>query len=194
MTPLELFHSNVGLAKKLVMKVGGSFYARRCGLQVDDLHQIAQMALWHACQRFDASRGVSFATYAWRCIHGQLLQQPQQFRYGGERQWSNSLDYTFKVKTMCTEDGESMDFPSKDDTVESVVVLEIKENVHRAIKNVHYKRAPEATFGHAIEGKQFAEMAREFGVSRERTRQAYAHALEEMKHDRRLQMLAEEQG
>ena len=56
-------------------------YSRR-GVPVDDLRQLALVAIIHAAERFDPEVGVAFSTFASRTIEGELK------RYFRDRTWS----------------------------------------------------------------------------------------------------------
>lgn len=57
-------------------------FARSSGVAVDDLRQTALMAVLHAVERFDPTKGASFRTFASRTIEGELK------RYLRDRTWS----------------------------------------------------------------------------------------------------------
>jgi RNA polymerase sigma factor (sigma-70 family) len=40
----------------------------------EDIHQIGMIGLIKAVDRFDPGKGVAFSTYAWKLIHGEVLQ------------------------------------------------------------------------------------------------------------------------
>lgn len=42
------------------------------GVEKDDLYQVASLALLNAAERFDANKGVSFATFATGCVVGEV--------------------------------------------------------------------------------------------------------------------------
>lgn len=69
---LEIFEKNQALTQYVVKPLAG--LARRCGLERSDLETYAMAGLWHAAQRFDATRGLQFSTYAYRCIRGYVLR------------------------------------------------------------------------------------------------------------------------
>lgn len=54
----------------------------RAGVEMEDLLQVARMAMWTAIQRYDADKGASFATFATRTMDGELK------RYYRDRVWS----------------------------------------------------------------------------------------------------------
>lgn len=193
LSPLELFHENLGLAKRMVSLMGGYQLARRCGLDLDDLHQIAQMALWHAAQRFDPTRGFQFSTYACNCIRGQLITGPQHYRYGGSPEWDCNFDHVTKlIGNPCYPDGTPMDFPNQENVFEEVRTEEIRSSVHRSLGELKLKRGADVVRAHALQGKKFVDIARESGISRERVRQTFNDAIGKLKADQRLAALAAE--
>lgn len=55
-------------------------YSRR-GMDYDDVMQVALLGLLHAVDRFDPERGVSFATFAWATISGEIKRHYRQTRW-----------------------------------------------------------------------------------------------------------------
>lgn len=62
----EHIHQHLGLART----IAGRYIGR--GIDTEDLHQVASLALVLAADRFDPDHGTSFAGYAAVCIHGEL--------------------------------------------------------------------------------------------------------------------------
>jgi len=73
LTAEQLVLDNLGLAKTV---------AQRIGRRDDDVEQVAMMGLLKAAKRYDDGRGVSFSTYAWKTIEGEIK------RYFRETTWS----------------------------------------------------------------------------------------------------------
>lgn len=48
---------------------------------LDDLTQVAHMAVWHCTKHYDASRGVPFAAYAYRRVKGSVLMSVRRRHY-----------------------------------------------------------------------------------------------------------------
>ena len=70
-----LFDANVGLAKSLARR-----FANR-GESLDDLSQVAMLALVKAARRFDSERGVPFYGYATATITGELKRHFRDTRW-----------------------------------------------------------------------------------------------------------------
>ena len=73
MTPEQLFEQNQRLAYFVIRRMPSTLIA-----EPEDMEQDALMGLWHACQRFDESKGYTFSTYAYRCISGFILNGVRQ--------------------------------------------------------------------------------------------------------------------
>lgn len=53
-----------------------------CGIDRDDYVSVGRMALISARQHYDASRGVAYSTYAWKCARNAMLRLfRQEARY-----------------------------------------------------------------------------------------------------------------
>lgn len=62
----ELVEANLGVARALARRYRGR------GVEVDDLEQVAMLALVRAARRFDPANGTAFSTYAFTCVLGEL--------------------------------------------------------------------------------------------------------------------------
>jgi RNA polymerase sigma-B factor len=72
----ELVEQHLGLADFYVKRYGGR------GVAIDDLRQVAFLAIVRAVERFDPEYGIEFSTFASRTIEGELK------RYFRDRTWS----------------------------------------------------------------------------------------------------------
>lgn len=64
----EIFHKNKGLAVHYATK----FYKKGYSYEMDDLTQVALMALWECIDRYDVDNGAKFSTYATFFIKGRI--------------------------------------------------------------------------------------------------------------------------
>lgn len=65
---MEQFEPHLEMVKAIYNKYFSSYRWLR-----DDLIQEGNIALFKACQKFDASKGVKFATFAYKCIKNDML-------------------------------------------------------------------------------------------------------------------------
>jgi RNA polymerase sigma-B factor len=71
----ELFHRMMPLARRLARRF------QRSDEPLDDLLQVAKLALIRALRRFDPARGVTFQSFAVRTIVGELKRYRRDVRY-----------------------------------------------------------------------------------------------------------------
>lgn len=86
MTPEELFDAN----RKLVPWVAKKICPKDSSFWEDTL-QDGEMGLWHACLRFDETKGNKFSSYASWCIRGYILRGHKN-RRGNNPEYHDSLD------------------------------------------------------------------------------------------------------
>jgi RNA polymerase sigma factor (sigma-70 family) len=67
---LRLFADNEALVGDVLKRSGWWAHS-----DADSIRQAALMGLWHAAQRFDESRGLTFSTFAWPVIRGYALRE-----------------------------------------------------------------------------------------------------------------------
>ena len=72
----DLVLTHLGLARGLAARFAGR------GEDIDDLRQVATLALIHSAQRYDPERGVKFASYATPVIVGEIK------RHFRDKRWS----------------------------------------------------------------------------------------------------------
>lgn len=187
-SPLQLFSSHTPLAYSLVNKMGGYGFARRTGVDIEDLQQVALWGLWHAAQRFDESKGFQFSTFAHRCISGYLLTHTRYYRFGKvSPDAPGRVDHPRQMKPV-SEVSELL-FIEDDPTPEAVSRAEIVEEIHRAIGDLN-PRNLDALSMRFFQDEGFKEIGEALGVSKERGRQLTEDSLGKLRQNRRLQELA----
>lgn len=72
MTPEERFAENIPLAGSVATRFWRTLTPWQFRCYGDDIRQEALIGLWHACQRYDNSRGVPFSSFAWPVIANQV--------------------------------------------------------------------------------------------------------------------------
>lgn len=147
-------------------------------LDLEELEALALLALVEAARRFDAGRGVKFATYATRCVEGQLLYARGRMRKDAARR-SAQLD-----PEVMGEDGrlEPRDYRTPDgDAQEGELRTKDRERV-RAMLGLLEGRPGELRVVEGImAGRSLADIGREMGVSRTRVAQLRDKAFERIK-------------
>ncbi len=69
----KLVLANQGLVHHVVKIYERQYTGAALPWDTDDLTQWGQLGLIHAAERWDKARGITLSTYAFRCIHGQIL-------------------------------------------------------------------------------------------------------------------------
>lgn len=74
------FDDNTGLVLKTIEKTFGGiksavYVAKQISFDLDDLIQVGMLGLYHAVERFDASKGFTFSTFAMKYIRGYILNE-----------------------------------------------------------------------------------------------------------------------
>ncbi len=152
------------LARRFVPFVHGQ-------LDFDDLHSIALTALWRATRDFRETEGVSFNTYAYRCISNALEHEQQRVHRARRRTWLRS-----RVLDMDQQERSSA-FASADPTPEKAYAsLETARAVLDAAKPKN--RAVVAVL---LEGGSLQEAADVRGITREQARNIFKGACEHVR-------------
>lgn len=71
--------------------------AHRVGRRDEDVEQVALLGLVKAAQRFDPERGVSFGTYAWATVEGEVK------RYFRDSTWSQRVDRSLQERSLAVK-------------------------------------------------------------------------------------------
>ncbi|HEX9530708.1 MAG TPA: sigma-70 family RNA polymerase sigma factor [Acidimicrobiales bacterium] len=72
----ELVERHAGLARALAHRMAGTSRER------EDIVQVALLGLLHAVDRFEPDRGVTFTTYAWATIVGEIKKHHRRDQWG----------------------------------------------------------------------------------------------------------------
>lgn len=166
-----LFAENQPLVHWMVhSKRFGSLF-RQHRMDQDDAIQVASVGLWHACQRFDPTRGIKLSTYAAQCMRGYLLSTLDLQRFGVRRPVDGGLDLTrFDLV------GERSDL---DRIVDDEAPADAVRNEQVAAVRAAITQLPER-LGRIIRmrmhGATLDEIGEEFGFTRERARQLVGKA------------------
>ncbi len=166
-----LFAENQALAHWIVSSKGFGSLFRQHRMDTDDALQVASIGLWHACQRFDPTRGIKLSTYAVQCARGFLLTALNKQRFGVPRPVDGALDLTrFELV------GERADL---DHIVEDEAPADAVRNERVAAVRAAIAQLPER-LGRIIHmrmhGAKLDEIGEAFGFTRERARQLVVKA------------------
>lgn len=140
---------------------------RMCRRPSESIIQAGLEGLWHACKRFDSTRGFKFSSYAGRCIRGLILSELEHER-----------GYTAggRPRTVLTVAlNEAVAERQVDDT-------RVKTDEARREVTLLLQRLPpllrEVIELHDLEGASLADIASRLCLSPSRIQQRHAHAME----------------
>lgn len=178
MTPEELFEANQALAHH-VARGFRKILVDAARVDHEDLIQWGLMGLWHAAQRFDASRGLQFSTYACNCIRGYILSGSNRYRYGGSPYAACNHDHgeIALVDTALTLDLWGSTHCSE--TFDAAAAAEDVERVRSAIDRLPPRWGDVMRF--RLDGRTLTDVGRIVGVTRERVRQIEIKATERLR-------------
>lgn len=171
-----LFAENQALVRWIVSSKGFGSLFRQHRMDQDDAIQVASIGLWHACQRFDPTRGIKLSTYAVQCARGFLLTALNKQRFGVPRPVDGGMDLTRfelvgdKLGLDRIVDDEAPADAVRNEQVAAVraAIAQLPERLGRIIR-MRMHGATMDTIGEA------------FGFTRERARQLVAKAEERLR-------------
>ena len=127
----ELMEAHAGLARQLAARFAGR------GETLEDLHQVAQIGLLKAVERYDPSRGTSFATFATPTIVGELK------RHFRDRVWPVRVPRSLQdLYLRCRDSAELL----RHETGRSPTCEQIAEHLGTAADEVREALAAGASF------------------------------------------------
>lgn len=171
-----LFAENQALVRWIVSSKGFGSLFRQHRMDQEDAIQVASVGLWHACQRFDPTRGIQLSTYAAQCMRGYLLSALDLQRFGVRRPVDGGIDLTrFELV------GERVDL---DRIVEDAAPEDAIRNEQVAAVRAAIAQLPER-LGRIIRmrmhGAKLDDIGEAFGFTRERARQLVGKAEERLR-------------
>lgn len=156
--------SNLGLVFSIMQRIGSSHDMPP--EEIDELRQCGLMALEDAVIKFEPRRGFAFSTYATRCIYNRMVQYVRTRCRYRERfgQWNEALGDRIA--------GDSSDPLGGMVHAERLVAMHAAmlrlDDRTRAIVALRFLHDPPVTL---------CEVARRFGITKERVRQIQVKAL-----------------
>jgi RNA polymerase sigma factor (sigma-70 family) len=181
-----LFAENQGLVRWIVRQKRFGDLFRQHRMDVDDALQVASMGLWHACQRFDASRGIKLSSYAVHCARGFLLTALKLQRFGVANPVDGGIDLT---RFQLVGERRDLDRAAGDETLDDAVRAEQVAAVRAAVASLPGRLARIMQMHMA--DATLDQIGAEFGFTRERARQLVVKAKDRL---RRLLSRHHEEG
>jgi RNA polymerase sigma factor (sigma-70 family) len=157
-------NNHIPLVYRIVQQVGSVMPPREYHNDHDDMVQDGLLGLLHACRRYRADRGCTFATYAWPCIHGYITV--------GIRRRRRHQHASLTPPTIWREVRHDMDLKSVDDKDECRAILADLTPRLRGIARMHWLR-----------GMRHKEVARKIGMTRQRAHQLCRRAMDAMREN-----------
>ncbi|MBO8161104.1 MAG: sigma-70 family RNA polymerase sigma factor [Thermosipho sp. (in: Bacteria)] len=119
----KMFEENMGLAKSIVFKEFKNF-AHTSGMTLEDVLQVAYIGLLKAVDKFDASRGLAFSTFAVPTIRGEILRYMRDYS-------PNQIKISRSIKMLYTKYNKLKDEGKTDEEImkELEVSREELENI-----------------------------------------------------------------
>lgn len=163
-----LFAENQALVRWIVRSKGFGSLFRQHRMDIDDALQVASMGLWHACQRFDESRGTKLSSYAVHCARGFLLSALNKQRFGVPRPADGGIDLT---RFQLVGERRDLDQAAGDETLDDAVRAAVASLPGRLARIMQMHMA-DATLD---------QIGAEFGFTRERARQLVVKAKDRLR-------------
>lgn len=159
----EIVEHYLCLCVSLAVQIAGR------GDHVDDLISAANVGLLAAAERFDASRGVRFGSYARQFIRGHVLRElRKRAKHTVDHIPADEDNLNDAVGCEDAPTGFAVDAAVDKDKIE-LALKRLRTTERRVIKGVYWQH------------KNFAEIARKMGVSREWVRKIHDGALAKLK-------------
>lgn len=171
-----LFAENAALVQWIVHQRQFGQLFRQHRMDIDDAAQVASMGLWHACERFDASRGIKLSTYAVTCAFGFLRSALSLQRFGVRRPVEGGRDLT---RFELVGDRTNLDRAVGDTAPDDAVRAEQVAAVRAAVASLP-GRLPRIMQMHMADAT-LDQIGAEFGFTRERARQLIVKAKDRLR-------------
>lgn len=201
-TKNELVHSHLGYAHAIAAEL-----LKGCppNIQRGDLDRAAELGLVQAANSYDASRGISFVTYAYYRIRGAVYDELRQTRRVNKfEEAANEYmkDYTSNMPPAVTPGaGELKNVASRvvisyllsidslshepaskttESPIERMLRKERQQTIHRALGELP-KRTREVLEGYYFQDLSLKQIGYRMGISESRVSRIHAKGLEQMR-------------
>jgi RNA polymerase sporulation-specific sigma factor len=136
--------------------------------QDEDVISVGRLGLCKAAMKFDPEKEVAFSSFAWTVILNEIrMYLRKDLRTKGRE--TNSSEFRFNL-----EDDEELDIIDVSGSEDVAFELsELSEDLKNAIADSDLTRRQVEIIHGVAQGKNFADIAREFGISREYVRKEF---------------------
>lgn len=150
----KMFNENINIAYKIVQRY------RNCGIEYEDLKQIALLGLWKAVNTYKADKKVLFSSYSYKVIQNEInLYLKTNKKHFLNRYLKDEIIEGFTIEEV---------IPNKDNQIERLEdFLDTRKYISKIKKYITNKRE-KIIVDMLLSSKKQNEIAKELGISRQR--------------------------